>query len=234
MLRYKRWAKGRDGDKREQELREALLKQVQNGRTSEVEKSAIAYCQYFIVANENWFDWNEAKWLLCQRIVIIGGVIATLAGVITLPGNWLASIPELQSFSWLRGVPAAIVTIAASYLSSFTFREDAVRHELTAYALWNELAKYVAHAKPYNNTYNNTDGTADTSAFLNAVCQIVEAELHGWKSLVIGKTGDESETDDKGKPDDKGKTEGERKPEDKRKTEDEHSAVPPVGPPAQA
>ena len=210
MLRYKRWANGRDGHKREQELREALLKQVQNCRTSEKEKSAIAYCQYFIVANENWFDWDEAKWLLLQRVVIIGGVVATLAGVITLPDKWLAGIPELQSFSWLRGVPAAIVTIAAAYLSSFTYREDAVRHELTAYALWNELAKYVVHAKPYNNTKNNTDGTADTSEFLNTVCQIVETEVRSWRTLVIAKADDES------------------------KTKDDHSAVTPVRPPAPA
>ena len=109
-------------------------------------------------------------------------MVATLTGAASLPVSWIAWIPEPQSLARLRGVPAAIVTIAAGYLSSFTYRDDAVRHELTATALWNELVKYQGRAAPYNK--NEID---DTSAFLNVVCKIVELESYNWSALVLGK-----------------------------------------------
>lgn len=63
------------------------------------------YCDLCIKEYEDWFEWNEAKWLLFQKMIIIGGVVATLAGVITIPDNWVESIPWIKSFGWVRGVP---------------------------------------------------------------------------------------------------------------------------------
>lgn len=100
---------------------------------------------------------------------MIGGVVATLAGVIKVPAEWVGWIYGLHSLSWLRGVPG-----------SFTYREDAVRHELTAQVLWNELAKYVGHAEPYNKPSEKDD----TSAFLKTICLLVETELQRWSALV--------------------------------------------------
>jgi hypothetical protein len=167
---------------REDELRKQLLQG--DTRTSVEAKKAITYCEFCIADYEEWFDHNEARWLRLQRVVIIGSVVATLAGAITLPDEWLnAANPAnaakwTSSFGWLRGVPAGVVTIAAGYLSSFTYKEDAVRHEVTAMALWNELAKFMSHAEPYNKSESK-----DTSAFLNAICRLVDNELKTWSAL---------------------------------------------------
>jgi hypothetical protein len=87
----------------------------------------------------------------------MGGVIATLAGVVTVPPAWIDWAPSLHSLYWLRSVPAAIATIAASYLGSFNYREDAVRHEITGNALWNEMARFQSCAAPYNNKTEEED-----------------------------------------------------------------------------
>jgi hypothetical protein len=181
------WAFGRrkrtqKAEQREKELREFLTNHAENTGQSKEAQIAIAYCQHCICEYEDWFDWNEARWVGWQRVVIIGGgVIATLSGVITLPAQWLWWIPDPHSLSWLRGVPAAIVTIAAGYLSSFTYRDDAVRHEVTALALWNELIKYRAGAAPYNKKEDE-----DTSVFMNTICKIVETESQSWSAQVQG------------------------------------------------
>jgi hypothetical protein len=47
--------------------------------------------------------------------------------------------------------------------------------------LWNELARYLGKAEPYNKTE-----AEDTSAFINTICRIVDAELRGWRTLVVG------------------------------------------------
>jgi Protein of unknown function (DUF4231) len=175
---------------RKKELLEVL--QVENTRKSEEAKKATAYCRYWINTYEGFFEWNEKRWARWQRVVIIGGVVATLFGAITLPESWITLL-RLQGFGWVRGVPAAIVTIAAGFLGSFTYREDAVRHWVTLNSLWNELAKYQGQAEPYNE--NEAD---DTSLFLNNICKIVEGELQGWRMLVMGqkteqKSGGETE-----------------------------------------
>jgi hypothetical protein len=167
-------ARERAAEARAEALRTIILKQGDNQRGSEETKKAIAYCEWCISEYESWFDWNEGRWLLWQKITIIGGVVATLAGVVSIPPDW-------HSFSWLRGVPAAVVTIAASYLGSFSYKEDAVRHELTANALWNELAKFQTCAQPYD-----IDEASDRSLFLKNVCRLVETELHSWSTLVRG------------------------------------------------
>jgi hypothetical protein len=126
-------------DAKEEALRKQLLAD-ETSRPSEASKKAIAFCELCISEYEGWFDWNETRWLRWQKVIIIGGVVATLAGVITLPDDW--TLPFMKSLGWLRGVPAGLVTIAAGYLGSFTYREDAVRHEMTAGLLWIELAKF--------------------------------------------------------------------------------------------
>jgi Protein of unknown function (DUF4231) len=180
------WFKGRPARRkpaknRLDELSAFLVKPGGNQRDSDEAKKAIAYCESCIIEYEGWFKWNEGRWLRWQRVVIIGGVVATLAGVVSLPPSWTAQFGDLAWLGWLRGVPAAIVTIAAGFLSSFTYREDAVRHELTQNALWSELIKFQGKADPYNK------GEApDTSLFINRVCRIVEGELQSWSALVGG------------------------------------------------
>ena len=134
-------AKSDEREKRVEELRAILLASQQGKRGSEEAKKAIAYCEYCIRTYESWFDWNESKWFLWQRVVIVGGVVATLAGVMSVPPEWIWWISDPEPLGWLRGVPAAVVTIAAGFLGSFTYREDAVRHELTANALWNGISE---------------------------------------------------------------------------------------------
>jgi Protein of unknown function (DUF4231) len=159
-------------------------------------KLLIVYCEHCICEYEDWFDWNEARWIWWQRVVIIGGVVATLAGAVSVPREWISWIPDPHSLAWVRGVPAAIVTIAAGYLSSFTYRDDAVRHEVTAQSLWNELVRYQGRAEPYNKKEEQ-----DTSLFLNTICKIVESESQNWSALVMGKLlRDEKDTDDKQRP----------------------------------
>ena len=175
--------------KEEAEALSAILLKSDNTRKSEQAKAAIAYCEFCIKEYEDWFEWNEAKWLLWQRVVIIGGVIATLAGVITITDAWLPESSGWRSFGWLRGVPAGLVTIAAGYLSSFTYSEDAVRQELTASALWSELAKYQAHEKPYD-----VDEEEATSLFINNIAKLVENETHSWNALVMGNNNDNKAT----------------------------------------
>ena len=69
-------------------LRKIILEQGEK-RGTEESKKAIAFCQKCIAEYEEWFDWNESRWLRWQQIAIIGGVVATLAGVITMPEDWL-------------------------------------------------------------------------------------------------------------------------------------------------
>src|SRR5262249_21601959 len=147
----------------EKELNDALQASVKDTRPSNQAEAAIAYCNFCIETYEDWYRW-ESRWIFYQCVVVVGGVVATLAGVITFPRAWLFWLTnDPHAFSWLRGIPAAVVTIAAGFLSSFTYREDAVRHELTAQALRNELVKFQSHAKPYNTS----DEAKDTSEFLN-------------------------------------------------------------------
>src|SRR5262245_19418393 len=145
-LPKRRRAEDLRADERDQELRRTLL---EGGRSSPDAKQAIAFCERQLNDYEHLYEFNERRWFLWQRLVIVGGVVATLAGVVTIPDAWLWWLPHPELFGWLRGVPAGIVTIASAFLSSFTFREDAVRNEVTANALWNELIRFQAHASPY-------------------------------------------------------------------------------------
>jgi hypothetical protein len=170
---------------RQGELRTLLLTKHEENRKSDKAKKAIVYCEYCISEYEEWFEINETKWLRWQKVAIISGVVATLVATITIPAEWIKSYPDLDYFGWIRGIPAAIATVATAFLSSFMYREDAVRHELTVNALWNELAKFICHAKPYDNDKDDKDDT-DTSTFTNAVCRLVETEVTSWGALVRG------------------------------------------------
>jgi|SRR5215471_9729763 len=164
--------RAKKAQQREEALEALVLAQGENSRSSDEAKKAIAYCQLCIFEYERWSKQSQTRWELLQGVVVIGGVVATLAGAISIPQAW-------DSLAWIRSLPAATVTIAAGFLSSFSYRENAVRYELAAVALWNELARYETRAAPYNK-----DEAEDTSAFLNTVCRLVEAELHNWSVLV--------------------------------------------------
>jgi hypothetical protein len=150
-------------------------------RQSQSTLDAIAFCTNEMNEYRTWFRWNEFRWVFWQHVTIIAGVIATLAGVITfpIPESWSAWAPFLHSLAWVRGVPAGIATIAASLIGSFSFREDAVRHETTRNALNCELIKYRTGADPYNK-----DEKSDTSIFLNTICNIIEAEQRNWNEQI--------------------------------------------------
>jgi hypothetical protein len=170
----------RSKDKKDEAREEKLWKELLRGksRSSEQAGKAVAYCKDFIKEYDEWFEYNESRWLRLQRVIIIGGVVATLYG--TIPDELLKSIPWGGFLGWSRGVPPGIVTIAAGLLSSFTYKEDAVRHEVTANTLRNELIKFLCDAAPYNKS----DESKDTSIFLNTICRIIDGELQGWRELV--------------------------------------------------
>jgi hypothetical protein len=157
---------------RDEGLEVLLLAQEEDVRSSERAKKAIAYCRLGIIEYERLSKREEIRWKLCQTIVIVGGVAATLLGAITFSKDW-------EWLTWTRSVPAALVTIAAGFLSSFSYRENAVRLQLAAVALWNELALFLTRAAPYDKSEDE-----DTSAFSNVVCRLSEAEVHNWSLLV--------------------------------------------------
>ena len=66
-------------DERMKALREGLLKPNENVRSSVEARKAISYCEYCILEYEELFELNEAKWLQWQTVVIVGGVVGTLA-----------------------------------------------------------------------------------------------------------------------------------------------------------
>ncbi|MDR3468217.1 MAG: DUF4231 domain-containing protein [Xanthobacteraceae bacterium] len=170
---------------RQEQLRKLLLTQTPNekGRSSDYSKKAIAYCEYCISEYEEWFEFNEGRWITWQKIAIIAGVVATLVATISFPRAW---IPDEFEPYWgiVRAIPAAAATIATGFLSSFMYKEDAVRHELTSNALWNELAKFLVHAKPYNDK----DGEeVDVRVFTSTICRLVETEVNSWGALVRGQ-----------------------------------------------
>ena len=73
-----------------QERQDALrAKLLSGGRDSQASQTAIAFCEMYINEYEDWFIWNEGRWHFWQTVVIVGGVVATLAGVITLPDAWM-------------------------------------------------------------------------------------------------------------------------------------------------
>ena len=184
--RSQRKAEKEEADRLAKRLQEEIFKESENHRKSEEARRAIAYCRRNIVEYEEWFRRNHSRWMLWQTIAIVAGVVATLAGVVHIPLSTECVKTYCgqfwESFSWVRGVPAAIATIAAGMLASFSYRDDAVRHEMTANALWNELTKYLSRAEPYNGQ----EEVKDTSTFLNNVCRLVNSELRGWSAVVKG------------------------------------------------
>jgi hypothetical protein len=167
-------------DERElNKLEEEVVKVGGTERSSKEAKTAVAYCRLCISEYETLFESNEESWFKWQWVTICAGVIATLAGVISvpIPSDWGRWADVLNSFYWVRGIPAAVATIAASVLAAFHYREDAVRCEVAANILWSELAKFNARAEPYNKGEKK-----DISAFLNNVCRLVEADIRSWSA----------------------------------------------------
>lgn len=170
-------------------LREYLLDSPKNTQ-SEIEKIAISYCHMCINDYESWFNLNHRRWIFWQSIAIVFGVIATISGAMDfkLITTLFKEInPQIvDSLSWIRGIPAAVATVASGLLASFTYKEDAIRHEASANALWNELAKFQTRAAPYNtNESGSVDGCTDK--FINNICSIIEKENNEWKFIMSNK-----------------------------------------------
>ena len=161
----------------QEEALEALILEHGKAAQSEEAKKAIAYCRLNISEYRRLWKRDERRWRWCQRFMVVGGIVATLAGVITIPSSWHGEI--VDSLGWMRGVPAAIVTVAAAFLSTFAYRENAVRFEVTEIALWNELVRFLTLSAPYNK-----DEAENTNAFVVKVCGLVDAEVYNW-SVVI-------------------------------------------------
>ena len=125
-------------DRKEQELMDILLKEGTKERATEEAKKAVAYCQMCANDYDYWFRFNEKRWIRLQATAIIAGVIATLAAIISFPmsDDFLKTYlgQFVHSLSWVRAISAAVATIAASLLGAFSYREDAVRHEVTGKA----------------------------------------------------------------------------------------------------
>jgi hypothetical protein len=170
---YRNWKKRREGEQLRKQLEEISLGGEETRKSAEAKK-AIAYCRLCVSQYDDWFEWNEQRWVVWQTVVIVGGVIATLAALIDVPEPW-------KPWTWLRAVPAALAAIAGGLLSSFTYREDCVRQELTGIALQNELVKFVAKAAPYDG-----DEPEATSLFINNVGHVLEIEGRDWRSVVMG------------------------------------------------
>jgi len=178
---------------RQAQLYAIIRKEGISERSSEESKKAIAYCEACIEEYDYWWELNESKWYCWQRVAIIAGVLATIAGAISIPDSWMTTTPWLPFvISIMRSLPAAVATVAAGFLGSFTYREDAVRHKLTKEALWNEMAKYQARADPYDKAE-----ASDTCLFLNKVCRLVTVELYSWSALVRGDRADAITLDQK-------------------------------------
>ena len=162
-------------------LRALLVAEGGANRTSDEAKKAIAFCHMRILDYEWWLAYNTKQWVRWQRIAITAGVLATLAGVITIPvpDDWGYWTKFLRSCFWVRSIPAAIATIAASFFGAFNYRDQTVRHAITASTLWNELARFQTRSAPYDKTDEK-----DTSAFLNTVCGLINAESQGWRKQI--------------------------------------------------
>jgi hypothetical protein len=125
------------------------------------EEAALRYCQSEIDSYGNVSNKNLVRWRRNQIITIIFGAIATItAGVDLGPYSHLG---------WLRGIPAAISTMAASFLTGFNYRSDALRQGGTVDALRGELARYRSGATPYT-------GQNKVSVFMANVREIIETE----------------------------------------------------------
>jgi len=150
-------------------------------RDSPLAQEAISFCDKEINEYNEWYELNEKRWMLLQTVAIVAGVIATLAGVISfpIPKDWTTA-PLLESLSWVRGIPAAIGTIATGLLGSFSYREDAVRHELTKETLRQEKIRFITRSSPYNK-----HDDIDTSTFVNKICTIVDSEARAWDKQVL-------------------------------------------------
>jgi hypothetical protein len=154
-------------------------------RQSPEAQIALDYCEMCANDYDFWFRWNERRWISWQRIAIIAGLFATILGAVTIPFPEICPEPYWIKFAsplwWIRAIPAAIATLATSMLGALSYREDAVRHEITAHALWNEWAKFKTCARPYN-TGNEAQ---DTSRFMNNITRLVQSELRSWSDQVF-------------------------------------------------
>jgi hypothetical protein len=155
-----------------EEALESLLLAEGEKHSSQEAKEAIAYWQLCRGDYERLSKQSERCWKLLQGTVIIFGVVATFAGAVSIPQAW-------DWLGWIRGVPAAIVTIAAGILSSFSCRENATRYEVIATDLWNELARFKTGAAPYQKH----DEAENAGAFVDNVCRLVGAEVREWSVL---------------------------------------------------
>jgi hypothetical protein len=176
------WAKRKKQKlkERQEQLYAIICKEGISERASAESSKAIAFCQARAAEYNYWWELNESNWYFWQGTAIIAGVLATIAGAISIPDELQAAVPWLSpSMPFIRSLLAALATAAAGYLGSFTYREDAVRHKLTEEKLWNELAKYQTRAAPYNKAE-----AKDTSLFVNNVCRLVGSELEDWSTLV--------------------------------------------------
>jgi hypothetical protein len=157
---------------------QAGYERVHENRAGSPEEIAIEYCEGEIEYYHGVFAYNHRWWKRLQSATIVFGGIGALTGAATFPKpHWLDGIP----LGWLKGVPAAVATMAAGLLGSFNYQTDAVRHGSTADSLQGELVKFRARAKPYENRQNAT------SLFLDRVREIIQAEQGEWRMQTTKK-----------------------------------------------
>lgn len=154
--------------------------------TKEGAEAAIAYCKEEMTFYANTFNENHRQWKRWQRISIIFGVIGTIAATIQISSA--VAVPYVGTIApqWLvllRALPIAIASIATGMLGSFAYQADAVRQGITSDLLTGELARFLAHAAPYEKS----KGEARVSDFMDNVRSIIGTEQAGWEATVTSQ-----------------------------------------------
>jgi len=142
--------------------------------------AAIAYCLEEIQFYEDEGRSNNRRWVIWQYVVISFGSLATL----------VAAVPNIpDKFSMLRGLPAAIATIAAAVLGVYNYKAETIRKGATHDALRGELIRFVSSAEPYGK-----EEKANIALFVSRIRSIIQGELQAWRSVFTDSTGASSES----------------------------------------
>ena len=146
------------------------------------EEIAIRYCISEILFYEDAGVANRRRWKFWQYSAIALGSLATIIG--TMPDSafeFVRAVSGADAISayagWVRGVPAALATVATTILGVHNFKSEHVRYGLTHDALQGEW-RYSCAAQ--HDTTATTIPAARASASLCRTSERSSAE--NWRS----------------------------------------------------
>ncbi len=149
------------------------------------EEIAIKYCISEILFYEDAGVANRRRWKFWQYSAIALGSLATIIG--TMPDSafeFVRAVSGADAISayagWVRGVPAALATVATTILGVYNFKSEHVRYGLTHDALQGELALFLCRATPYDR--DDDPGSTRLSKFMQNIRTIIRGELALWRS----------------------------------------------------